>query len=76
MSGAFILTSGVPYSIPTNIGESYSHGFTLGLKGIAYENWRWGLNYRFEEISEEFSSFAQALSKLFVDYDHTTPTSV
>lgn len=72
VSGAFILTSGVPYSIPTNIGESYSHGFTLGLKGIVYENWRWGLNYRFEEISEHLSSFAQE-GRQFVDYDHTTP---
>ena len=72
VAGAFILTSGVPYSVPSNIGESYAHGFTLGLKGVVYDNWRWGLNYRFEEISEEFSSFAQ-VGKLFVDYDHTTP---
>lgn len=72
VSGAFILTSGVPYSVPSNIGESYAHGFTLGLKGLAYDNWRWGLSYRFEEISEQFSSFAQ-VGKLFVDYDHTTP---
>ena len=72
VAGAFILTSGVPYSVPSNIGESYAHGFTLGLKGVVFDNWRWGLNYRFEEISEEFSSFAQ-VGKLFVDYDHTTP---
>jgi len=72
VAGAFILTSGVPYSVPSNIGESYAHGFTLGLKGVVYDNWRWGLNYRFEEISEEFSAFAQ-VGKLFVDYDHTTP---
>jgi iron complex outermembrane receptor protein len=72
VAGAFILTSGAPYSVPSNIGESYAHGFTLGLKGVVYDNWRWGLNYRFEEISEEFSAFAQ-VGKLFVDYDHTTP---
>jgi outer membrane receptor for ferrienterochelin and colicins len=72
VSGAFILTSGVPYSVPTNIGESYAHGFTLGLKGVVYDNWRWGLNYRFEEISEQLASFAQ-VGREFVDYDHTTP---
>ena len=32
-----------------------------------FDNWRWGLNYRFEEISEEFSSFAQ-VGKLFVKW--------
>jgi iron complex outermembrane receptor protein len=72
VSGAFILTSGAPYSVPTNIGESYAHGFTLGLKGVIYDNWRWGLSYRFEEISEQLSSFAQA-GRQFVDYDHSTP---
>jgi iron complex outermembrane receptor protein len=72
VSGAFILTSGVPYSVPTNIGESYAHGFTIGLKGVVSDNWRWGLNYRFEEISEQFESFAQD-GKQFVDDDHTTP---
>jgi outer membrane receptor for ferrienterochelin and colicins len=72
VSGAFVLTSGVPYSVPTNIGESYAHGFTLGLKGVVYEDWRWGLNYRFEEISEQLAPFAQ-VGREFVDYDHTTP---
>jgi outer membrane receptor for ferrienterochelin and colicins len=72
VSGAFILTSGAPYSVPSNIGESYAHGFTAALKGVAYESWRWGLSYRFEDVSEQFSPFAQN-GKQFVDYDHTTP---
>jgi iron complex outermembrane receptor protein len=72
VSGALILTSGVPYSVPANIGVSYAHGFTIGLKGVVYDEWRWGLNYRFEEISEQFAPFAQ-VGKEFVDYDHSTP---
>jgi outer membrane receptor for ferrienterochelin and colicins len=72
VSGAFILTSGVPYSVPANVGESYAHGFTVGLKGAVYDGWRWGLSYRFEEINDRLSSFAQD-GKQFVDYEHTTP---
>jgi|HubBroStandDraft_1064217.scaffolds.fasta_scaffold00050_15 outer membrane receptor for ferrienterochelin and colicins len=72
VSGGLILTSGVPYSIPTNIGESYARGFTIGLKGVLYDDWRWGLSYRFEEINDRLSSFAQD-GKQFVDYEHTTP---
>jgi outer membrane receptor for ferrienterochelin and colicins len=71
VSGAFIPTSGAPYSIPTNIGESRARGLTLGLKGIVCD-WRWGLNYRFEEIGDRFLPFAQD-GALFVDYEHTSP---
>jgi outer membrane receptor for ferrienterochelin and colicins len=72
VSGGYISTSGAPYSIPTNIGESYANGFTAGLKGIVNDNWRWGLNYRFEETEDRFSPFAQD-GKAFVDYEHTAP---
>lgn len=72
VSGAFIPTSGVPYSVPANIGESYAHGVTIGLNGVIFDGWRWGLSYRFEEISDRLSSFAQD-GQQFVDYEHTTP---
>jgi outer membrane receptor for ferrienterochelin and colicins len=72
VSGAFIATAGVPYSIPTNIGSSYAHGFTVGIKAVFDDYWRWGLNYRFETIADQFSSFAQDGIQ-FVDYEHTTP---
>jgi outer membrane receptor for ferrienterochelin and colicins len=71
VSGGFIPTSGVPYSTPTNIGTSYAHGFTAGVKGNV-NDWRWGLNYRFEEIADRFLAFAQDGAQ-FVDYEHTTP---
>jgi outer membrane receptor for ferrienterochelin and colicins len=72
ISGAYILTSGVAYSVPTNIGASYAHGFTVGVKRVAEDSWRWGLNYRFEEVSERLAPFAQN-GMHFVDYDHSTP---
>jgi outer membrane receptor for ferrienterochelin and colicins len=72
VSGAFIPTSAAPYSVPTNVGNSYAHGFTIGLKGVLYEAWRWGLNYRFEEIGDHLAAFAQDGAQ-FVDYQHTTP---
>jgi outer membrane receptor protein involved in Fe transport len=71
VSGGLIPTSGAPYSTPANIGSSYAHGFTAGLKGIVYD-WRWGLNYRFEEIGDRFLPNAQDGTQ-FVDYEHTTP---
>jgi outer membrane receptor for ferrienterochelin and colicins len=72
VSGAFIATSGAPYSVPTNVGNSYAHGFTVGLKGAFDADWRWGLNYRFEETGDHLSPFAQNGAQ-FVDYQHTTP---
>jgi outer membrane receptor for ferrienterochelin and colicins len=72
VSGAFIPTSGASYSVPTNIGNSYAHGFTMSLKGSAHEMWRWGFNYRFEQIGDRLSAFAQNGTQ-FVDYQHTTP---
>jgi outer membrane receptor for ferrienterochelin and colicins len=72
VSGALIPTSGVPYSVPTNVGNSSAHGFTIGLKGAFDDNWRWGLNYRFEEVADRLSPFAQNGTQ-FVDYQHTTP---
>ena len=71
VSGGLIATSGAPYAIPANIGSSYAHGFTAGLKG-SVRDWRWGLNYRFEEIGDRFLPFAQDGIQ-FVDYQHTTP---
>jgi outer membrane receptor for ferrienterochelin and colicins len=71
VSGGFIPTAGAPYATPTNIGTSYAHGFTAGLKGSVYD-WRWGLSYRFEKIGDRFLPEAQD-GTLFVDYEHTTP---
>jgi outer membrane receptor for ferrienterochelin and colicins len=72
VSGAFIATAGAPYSVPTNVGNSYAHGFTAGLKGAFRDAWRWGLNYRFEEIGDRLAPFARNGTQ-FVDYQHTTP---
>jgi outer membrane receptor for ferrienterochelin and colicins len=71
VSGGLIPTSAAPYSTPSNIGTSYAHGFTAGLKGTV-SDWRWGLNYRFEEIRDQFLPNAQDGTQ-FVDYEHTTP---
>jgi outer membrane receptor for ferrienterochelin and colicins len=72
VSGGYIVTSGAPYSRPTNIGTSNAHGFTIGLKGTVSDSWRWGVNYRFEEIDDGFLPFAQN-GTAFVDYEHTAP---
>lgn len=74
VSGGLIPTSGAPYSTPANIGTSYADGFTAALKGSVYD-WRWGLNYRFEEIADRFLPYARDGAQ-FVDYEHTTPKHV
>jgi len=71
VSGGLIPTSGAPYSTPANIGTSYAHGFTAALKGVIYD-WRWGVNYRFEEIGDRFLPNVQDGTQ-FTDYEHTTP---
>jgi outer membrane receptor for ferrienterochelin and colicins len=72
VSGAFISTPSGLYSVPTSVGNSYAHGFTIGLKGVLADVWRWGLNYRFEEIADRLSAFAEN-GRQFVDYQHTSP---
>ena len=74
--GASIPGSGPPpYPTPANIGDSSAHGIELSLTGLFAENWRWGVNYRFESITDRFAPIA-AGGKDFIDFQHVTPKHV
>ena len=36
------------------------------------ENWRWGVNYRFESVTDRFLPFAQG-GTAYIDFQHVTP---
>jgi len=72
LEGEFIQTSGAIYELPSDIGSSDADGVELGLKGTLRKQYRWGVNYRPEAISDHFVPSAQN-GALAVDFQHTTP---
>lgn len=70
--GGFILFPPVPASIPINAGRSIANGFELAVKGNLPETWRWGLSYRWEDVTD---TFPQGLSyqTTLTDFENTTP---
>lgn len=57
---------------PTNIGRSKASGLEILLDGTLAEDWRWGLSYTPETISDNFAPGFNATTVL-VDYEHTHP---
>jgi outer membrane receptor for ferrienterochelin and colicins len=60
-------------SIPTNIGSSQATGLELSIKGIFFQNWRWGASYTPETIHDHFS---YTLQQILTDYQDTMPVNV
>ena len=76
VGGGVIPGSGPPpYATAVNIGDSAAYGGELSLTGRFAENWRWGVNYRFESITDRFIPSAQG-GNLYVDFQHVTPKHV
>jgi outer membrane receptor for ferrienterochelin and colicins len=61
-----------PFVTGTNVGNSSAYGAELSLAGTFEDNWRWGVNYRFESITDRFLPAATG-GKLYVDFQHVTP---
>jgi len=60
---------------PTNIGDSVATGGEISLTGTYSDDWRWGLSYTPEVISDDIAPKFTVLGEL-VDYEHTTPVHV
>ena len=76
LQGGMIPGSGPPpYATGGNMGDSSAYGAELSLTGTFTDNWRWGLNYRFESIHDDFLPVA-AGGNLFIDFQHVTPKHV
>ena len=61
-----------PYRTGDTAGNSSALGIELSLTGTFQENWRWGVNYRFESIADRFAPFA-AGGTSYIDFQHVTP---
>ncbi len=59
-------------STPVNVGRSQASGLELTLTGTVSADWRWGLSYTPEVISDHFLPGLNAMTAL-VDYEHTHP---
>jgi outer membrane receptor for ferrienterochelin and colicins len=72
VSGGITITPQAFYVGPSNLGDSKAYGLELELKHNTAEHWRWGVNYRYERVTDEFDPFAQG-GIAFMDYEHVTP---
>jgi len=70
--GGYLPTASGPFITSINVGRSAANGIELGFKGIFSQHYRWGANYRFEQISDHFVPAAQNAAA-GVEYQHTTP---
>jgi outer membrane receptor for ferrienterochelin and colicins len=69
------VVSGQPYRAAANVGNSSGLGLELALKGAFGPDWRWGANYRYENIADDFSASAIGGTR-FIDFQHGTPKHV
>ncbi len=60
---------------PANIGNSETTGAELSLQGTIGEEWRWGISYSPQVISDNFEPGFN-VANVFVDYEHTHPIHV
>jgi iron complex outermembrane receptor protein len=61
-----------PYFLPGTVGNSHALGVEWALDGEFLESWRYGLNARWESVSDRFVT--QAIrGTAVVDYEHVTP---
>jgi iron complex outermembrane receptor protein len=74
VSGNVIISPVSAFATPANIGNSDAQGLELELKGNFLENWRWGLSYRAEMVTDQFLPFA-ASGADYVDFQHSTPVN-
>jgi outer membrane receptor for ferrienterochelin and colicins len=73
--GSFRIAGGPLYSGQTNVGASIGRGLEMSLTGVFEEYWRWGVNYRYEAISDHFKPIAAGGTK-YLDFQHVTPAHV
>ena len=75
LGGGFTVVNGVPLVSPTNIGNSEATGLELSIKGNFLQDWRWGMSYTPEVITDHFAT-GLPISATGIDFQHTTPTHV
>jgi outer membrane receptor for ferrienterochelin and colicins len=75
IAGGFVTMSGIPVPVPINAGHSTANGIELGLKGAFWKHWRWGVNYRLEQIDDFFPTGLSSTST-YIDFENTVPHHV
>ncbi|MHB1204093.1 MAG: TonB-dependent receptor plug domain-containing protein [Rhodospirillaceae bacterium] len=72
IAGGFIPTAGGGVSTTANLGDSKATGGEVGVTGQFRENWRWGVNTRYESVDDRLAPGATG-GAAFLDFEHTTP---
>ncbi len=75
LSGGFIVGPGGAYLTSANVANSKADGLELGLKGKFLADWRWGLSYTPEIVTDHFAAGLTNLTTT-TDFQHTNPVHV
>ena len=67
--------NGVTLLSPANIGNSNAAGLELSFKGTFLDDWRWGLSYTPEIITDHFGPGFE-VATTGTEFQHTTPTNI
>jgi iron complex outermembrane receptor protein len=72
LEGGVLFGDGGAYLTQLNIGDSSAVGFELGVDGTTPTGWRWGLDYRYEDVEDDYGAPFDAIP-VSSDYERTTP---
>jgi outer membrane receptor for ferrienterochelin and colicins len=75
LSGGFIIGPGGDYFTSANVASSQADGVELGLKGKIFTDWRWGLSYTPEIITDHFAPGQTDLTAA-TDFQNANPVHV
>ena len=75
LSGGFLIAPGGAFFTSANVARSHAEGIELALKGKFLSDWRWGLSYTPEVVTDRFNPGLTNLTTN-VDFQHTNPVHV
>lgn len=73
--GLLVGPGGAAFFTSANVGNSHAEGIELAVKGKMLTDWRWGLSYTPEVVTDRFNPGLTNLTAN-IDFQHTNPVHV
>jgi outer membrane receptor protein involved in Fe transport len=75
LTGGFLVAPGGAFFTSANVARSHAEGIELALKGKFLTDWRWGLSYTPEVVTDHFNPGLTNVTAA-TDFQHTNPVHV
>ena len=75
LTGGFLVAPSGAFFTSANVARSHAEGIELAVKGKLLTDWRWGISYTPEVVTDHFNPGLTNLSTN-VDFQHTNPVHV